>query len=160
MSGWYATERVRVEVPLTDRRILRGDIHLHSGAKHHSGPETPADLFNRPENFFALVLEGEQPLFIAKRHVLYIQLPPQPAIDDPDRASAAMRIELEIEMADGSLHEGVVMYELPPDRPRALDFLNNAPPFFSLWAPDGVRVVNARLLRSAAPLVDTRRASS
>ncbi|MFN0181970.1 MAG: hypothetical protein ACKVZ0_24470 [Gemmatimonadales bacterium] len=159
MTGGFATERQRVEVHLVDRRVLHGVIHLQGGARHHSGPETPADMLNRTEEFFALVLDGEQPLFLAKRHVLYVQLPAQPAIDDPDRASAARRIELEIELADGSLHEGVVMYELPPDRPRALDFLNTAPAFFPLWAPDGVRVINASQLRTASPLVDTRRAS-
>lgn len=159
-SRWMTTRRERVEVRLTDRRPLIGDIYLQPTARLHAGPETATDLFNRDEPFFALMLEGEQPLFVAKAQVLYVQLPPQPAIDDPERASAARRIELEIELADGSLHEGVVMIELPPDRLRALDFLNVAPSFFPLWSPESVRIINRTHLRAASPLVDIRRATS
>lgn len=158
-TGWMTTQRQRVEVRLIDRS-LRGDIHLQPVARLHAGPETPGDLLNRNENFFALMLEGEQPLFIAKAQVLYLELPAQSAIDDPDRASAARRIELEIELADGSRLEGIVMIELPPDRLRALDFLNAAPDFFPLWSPESVRIINRHHVRAASPLVDIRRATA
>ncbi len=158
-TGWMATQRQRVEVRLTDRSV-RGDIHLQPVARLHAGPETPGDLLNREESFFALMVESEQPLFIAKRHVLYVELPAQPAIDDPDRASAARRVELDVELSDGSHLEGVVMIELPPDRLRAIDFLNAAPEFFPLWSPACVRIVNKRQLRAAGPLVDIRRATT
>ncbi len=160
MSEWLSTRPERVDVHLTDRRVLSGVIHLQMTARHHSGPETPVDLLNREELFFALVLEGEQPVFVAKRQVLFLRLPPQPAIGDPDRASAARRIELEIELADGTLLEGIVMIELPPDRLRALDFLNSAPEFFALWTTEAVRVVNRNHIRAASPLVDIQRASA
>ncbi len=160
MSEWLSTRPERVDVHLTDRRILSGVIHLQMTARHHSGPETPVDLLNREELFFALMLEGEQPVFVAKRQVLFLRLPPQPAIEDPDRASAARRIELEIELADGTLLEGIVMIELPPDRLRALDFLNSAPEFFALWTTEAVRVVNRNHIRAASPLVDIKRASA
>lgn len=158
MTAWGTTERLRVEVHLANRRVLPGDVHIQSGTRTHGGLETPSEMLNRPERFFALILETGQPLFIAKQHVLYLQLPPQPAIDDPDRALVAHRFELELELSDGSLHEGVVMSELPPERPRALDFLNATEAFFPLWAPDGVRIINARQLRSASPLSDGNRA--
>jgi hypothetical protein len=154
------TQRLPVEVCLTDRRTIKGDIHLQPVARMHAGPETPSDLLNRDESFFALMLEGEQPLFVAKGQVLYLELPSQPAIDDPDRASVARRIELEIELADGSKLEGVVMIELPPDRLRALDFLNSAPEFFPLWSPHWVRIVNKHHLRAASPVVDIGRAAT
>ncbi len=158
MSEWLSTRPERVDVHLTDRRVLSGVIHLQMTARHHSGPETPVDLLNREELFFALVLDGEQPVFVAKRQVLFLRLPSQPAIEDPDRASAARRIELEIELADGTLLEGIVMIELPPDRLRALDFLNSAPEFFALWTTEAVRVVNRNHIRAASPLVDIKRA--
>lgn len=158
MSDWLSTRREQVDVYLTDRRILSGVVHLQMTARHHSGPETAVDLLNREELFFPLVLEGEQPVFVAKRQVLFLRLPTQPAIEDPDRASAARRIELEIELADGTLLEGIVMIELPPDRLRALDFLNSAPEFFSLWTAEAVRVVNRNHIRAASPLVDIKRA--
>lgn len=160
MSAWATTERLRVEVHLANRRVLIGDIHLQAGTRTHGGWETPSEMLNRPELFFVIILEGGEALFIAKQHVLYLQLPPQPAIDDPDRALVAHRFELELELSDGSLHEGVVMSELPPDRPRALDFLNASEAFFPLWAPDGVRIINAGQLRSVSPLLDPSRAQA
>lgn len=158
MTEWMSTRREHVDVHLTDRRVLSGTVYLQLTARHHSGPETPADLLNRDELFFVLVLDGEQPVFIAKRQVLFLKLASQPAIDDPDRASAARRIELEIELADGTLLEGIVMMELPPDRLRALDFLNSTPEFFAVWTPETVRVVNRNHIRAASPLVDIKRA--
>lgn len=158
MTEWLSTRPQRVDVHLTDRRVLSGVIHLQMTARHHSGPETPVDLLNRDEWFFVLVLDGEQPVFVAKRQVLFFKLPSQPAIEDPDRASAARRIELEIELSDGTLLEGIVMIELPPDRLRALDFLNSAPAFFALWTTEAVRVINRNHIRAASPLVDIKRA--
>lgn len=160
MNAWVSTRRVRVDVLLTGHRTITGDIHLQPYAERHSGPETAVDLLNRGELFFAVTLEGEQPLFLAKSQVLYLKLPPQPAIDDPERASVARRIDLEIELADGSLVEGLVTFELPPDRPRVLDFLNLAPSFFVMWSPESVRIINREHVRAVSPLVDLSRAAS
>jgi len=160
MTEWFSTRTQRADVHLTDRRVLSGVVHLQLMARHHSGPETPVDLLNREDRFFALVLGGEQPVFVAKGQVMYLTLPPQPTIEDPDRASAARRIELEIELGDGTMLEGVVMIELPPDRLRVLDFLNSAPEFFALWTPEAVRVVNRNHIRAASPLVDINRATA
>jgi hypothetical protein len=129
-------------------------------ARLHAGPETPGDLLNREEAFFALMVDGEQPLLVAKQEVLYVELPAQPAIDDPERESAARRIELDVELSDGSHLEGIVMIELPPDRLRAIDFLNAAPGFFPLWSPTCVRIVNKAQLRAASPLATIRRAET
>lgn len=160
MSEWLSTRRQRVEVNLTERRVLGGEIHLQMLARLHSGPETPTDFLNRDDQFFVLSLEDEQPVFVAKAQVLYLKLPPQPAIEDPDRAVAARRIELEVELSDGTLLEGIVMMELPPDRLRALDFLNSAAPFFPLWTVDAVRVINRNHIRAASPLVDIKRGTA
>ena len=160
MTEWMSTRQIRVDAHLTDRRVLTGGIYLQMVARLHSGPETPVDLLNRDERFFALLLDGAQPVFVAKSQVLFLKLPSQPAIEDPDRASAARRLELEIELGDGTLLEGIVMIELPPDRLRALDFLNSAPEFFALWTTKAVRVVNRNHIRAASPLVDIKRASA
>ncbi len=160
MSEWLSTRRQRVEAHLTDHRVLCGEIHLQMLARHHSGPETTTDFLSREEPFFALSLEHEQPVFVAKAQVLYLGLPSQQVIDDPDRAVAAQRIELEIELSDGSRLEGIVMMELPPDRPRALDFLNSAASFFPLWTADAVRLVNRNHIRAASPLVDIQRGTA
>jgi hypothetical protein len=152
------TRRQRVELLLTGRRVIAGDVHLQLGAEAHSGPESPLDLLNRQEPFFAVTLDGEQPVFIAKSQLLQLKLPPQSTLDDPVRESAARRLELEVELADGSLFEGVVMMELPPDRPRLLDFLNLATRFFALRTPDAVRLLNRDHVRAVSPVAQVSRA--
>jgi hypothetical protein len=154
------TRRQRVEILLTGRRIVGGDVHLQLVARTHSGPESPLDLLNREEPFFAVTLEGELPVLLAKAQVLYVTVPLQSAINDPVRESAARRLELEVELADGSLFEGAVMLELPPDRPRLLDFLNLASRFFALHTSDAVRLLNRDHIRAVSPLAQVSRAPS
>jgi hypothetical protein len=152
MSPWLDTHRQRAEILLTGRRVITGDIHLLLAAENHSGPETPIDLLNRDEAFFAVTLEGEQPVFVAKSQVLSLRIPLGAAGHDAARESAARRLEFEVELADGSLFEGAVHFELPPDRLRLLDFLNLAPPFFALESADAVRLLNRGHVRAVSPL--------
>jgi len=160
MSAWGDTRRVRVDIALAGGRIITGEIHLQQCAEHHAGGETPVDFMNRAERFFAVTLEGEQPLFLARSQVIYLKLSAQAAMEDPVRASVARRIELELELADGALIEGVVRLEIPPDRSRPLDFLNSAPEFLAVWTPDVVRIVNRNYVRAASPVMDLGRVSS
>lgn len=160
MTEWMSTRRQRVEAHLSDRRILAGEIYLQTVARHHSGPETPTDFLNRTDHFFALTLEGEAPVFVAKTQLLYLKMAPDAAEADPDRAQAARRLELEVELSDGTLLEGIVMIELPPDRLRALDFLNSTESFFPLLTDDAVRILNRDHIRAASPLVDIKRGSA
>ena len=158
MTTWGSTQPVRVELLLVGQRSITGSIHLQPGAQHHAGAETPVDFMNRDELFFAVTLEGEQPLFVSRSQVMYLKLPAEPPFDDPDRASAARRIEFEIELADGGLVDGIAALEVPPHRPRALDFLNSAPNFFTVWTRDAVWIVNRNHVRAVSPLVDLSRA--
>jgi len=160
MSDWIDTRRQRCEILLVGGRVIQGDIHLQPLAQNHSGPEDPFDFLNRSEGFFAVTLEGEQPVFVAKNQAVAVSLTAEAAQLDPERWSAARRLELEIELVDGSTFEGVVMFELPPDRPRLLDFLNLAPTFFALWSNDVVRLINRDHIRAVSPLAQVTRASS
>ena len=152
MSAWGSTVRHQVEIVLTDSRTIAGQIHVQPLAALHSGPESPTDMLNREERFFAVTLEGEVPVLLAKAHVLFIKLAAQPLIPDPDRASAAKSMELEIELASGSVLQGVITAELPPERARPIDFLNVALSFFTLWSPDAVHLINRAHVRAVSPL--------
>ena len=50
--------------------------------------------------------------------------------------------------------------ELPPDRLRALDFLNSSAQFFPLRTGNAVRVLNRNHVRTASPLVDIKRGTA
>ncbi len=149
---WGNTLRIRAEVLLTGGRTLTGDLHLQPIAPLHLGPETPGDVLNRAARFFPLTDENDRTVFISKWQVLAVGFATHPPFDDPDRVSAARSIGLRVELSDGSEFAGMVMLELPPDRPRALDFLNEDREFFALHAPEATRFVNRHHIRLVTPL--------
>lgn len=150
--SWGNTLRVRAEVLVTGGRTLTGDLHLQAQASFHSGPETPEDTLNRDEGFFPLTDDSNRTVFLAKSHVLAVGIVAGLAEDDPDRRSAARTIELLVELSDGSELRGTVTTELPPDRRRALDFLNLSSGFFGLSSEGAVRFIHRRHIRVVTPI--------
>ena len=72
---------------------------------------------------------------------------------DPERRSAARTISLEVMMVGGAEHRGVAVHEMPPNRSRALDFLNEAQErFFLLVTPGGSLCLNRQYVRAVRPL--------
>ena len=149
---WGSTLRVRAEVLATGGRRLVGSLHLQPNASSHLGPESPEDLLNRPGDFFPLTQEEGHAVFLAKRQVLAVVIAPEPFFDDPTRASAARSLKLQAELSDGTEFAGSVVTEMPPDRGRALDFLNEDRGFFALRSPDAIRYLNRDHLRVVTPL--------
>ncbi len=146
---WGGTLRIKAEVKATGGRLFTGFLHLLPFASIHLGPETPDDLLNRDEAFFALTDDPEHTIFLAKAQVILVAV--GHAARDSDRLTAARTIELRIELSDGSEYTGTVSSELPPTRARAIDFLNHAGGFFGLYAADTVRYINRIHVRAASP---------
>ena len=49
-----------------------------------------------------------------------------------------------MQLGDGTVLTGLVSFVRPPGRSRLVDFLNEAPPFFTLLEPASVALVNKR----------------
>ncbi len=145
---WGDTIRIKADVQATSGRLFTGFLHLLPLASIHLGPETPDDLLNRDEAFFALTDDREHTIFLAKTQVILVAV--DHATRDPDRLTAARTIGLCIELSDGSEYTGTVNSELPPTRMRASDFLNHAVGFFGLYAADRVRYINRIHVRAAS----------
>ncbi len=152
LHAWGSTLRIRVEVLVAGGRTLQGFLHLQPLASSHSGPETPEDMLNRSEGFIPLTGDDGHTVFLAKSQVVAVGVNEPPSISDPERLSAARSIPLRVELSDGGEFSGTATSELPPDRRRALDFLNHAPGFFALRSGDSVRYLNRAHLRVATPL--------
>jgi len=146
---WGDTVRIKAEVQATGGRSFSGFLHLLPFASIHLGPETPEDVLNRDEAFFALTDEREHTIFIAKAQVLAVAI--EHPLRDPDRLHAARAIGLKVELSDGSEHTGTVLSELPPTRTRAIDFLNHGAGFFALHAADMARYINRAHVRAVSP---------
>jgi hypothetical protein len=143
---------VPAEVVLAKGGVLVGDLHLLARTAYPLDTENPLEMLNRVEPFFALTLAEGGPIFVSKTQVLIVSCWGQSPLADPERASAAKLVALEVELADGTKYQGRSTFELPPSRSRALDYVNGPGQFFILWTGDLTRYVNKSLVRLIRPL--------
>ena len=152
MSDWGTTQRVAAEVVLADGVVLEGDLHLATRTAYHPDTESPLEMLNRPEPFFALTLQQGEVAFVSKAQVAVVSCRDQLPLSDPERASAARLVALEVALATGAEYRGRSTFELPPSRARALDYVNASGSFFTVWSNDLTRYFNKSLVRLIRPL--------
>lgn len=142
MSDWAATERLPAEVQLAEGVTLRGELHLQARVAYHDGAETPLEMLNRGDNFFALsVADGIA--FVSREQVAVVTCaPPQPVAPDAERLNAATRFGLEVVLWGGATYRGWAVMELPPTRARLLDYLNSSGRFFTVATDTETRYLN------------------
>jgi hypothetical protein len=90
--------------------------------------------------------------FVPKTQVVVVSCPGPSPLLDPDRASAARQIELEVVVQGGAEYRGRAAIELHPSRSRSLDYLNGAGQFFALGSDDVSWYINKSRVRFARPL--------
>lgn len=154
MSDWGSTNRLPAQVALVEGVVIDGDLHLLTRPAYPQpgGSETPLEMLNRPDAFFALTLPEGGVALVPKARVLEITCAEDVPPADPDRVTAAKHIELEVIFPGGAEHRGRVTLELPPGRRRALDFMNGEGDFFALWADGRTRYINKLHVRLIRPL--------
>ena len=152
MSDYGQTNRVPALVMLNEGVALDGELHLLGRPAYPPGPETPLEMLNREDAFFALTLPGGIVTFVCKAQVAVIDCREPPALTDPDRLSAAKLLGLEVVMDGGAEYRGRATVELPPNRARALDYVNGPGRFFSLFADDTTHYFNKAHVRLIRPL--------
>jgi hypothetical protein len=152
MSDWGATRRISAEVVLADGVVLEGDMHLVASAAYPLSSESLLDMLNRPEPFFALTLGAGEVAFVSKAQVALVSCRDGNPDADPERASVARLVALEVALASGAEYRGRSSFELPPSRARALDYVNTPGRFFTVWTNDLTRYFNKSLVRLIRPL--------
>ena len=152
MSDWGATQRVAARVMLAEGVVLAGDLHLLARTTSPTDSESPLEMLNRDDPFFALTLPEGGVAFVSKAQVSVVSCQDHAPLDDPDRASAAKLVALSVELTDGVEYRGRSSFELPPARARALDYVNGAGRFFTLWTDDVIQYINKSLVRVIRPL--------
>jgi hypothetical protein len=152
MSDWGATQRVAARVVLAEGVVLAGELHLLARITSPNVSESPLEMLNREDPFFALSLAEGGVAFVSKSQVAVVSCQSLDPLDDPDRASAAKLVSLAVEMTDGIEYRGRSSFELPPNRARALDYINGMGRFFTL-ATDGItQYINKTQVRLIRPL--------
>lgn len=152
MSDWGTTNRVPAEATLAEGIVISGDLHVLARDTYPAGPETPLEMLNRPEVFFALTLADGSVTFVPKHQVAVITCHDQTPISDPDRNAAAKLVMLDVVLHGGGEYRGRAAFELPVNRARTLDYVNAPGGFFSLWTDDVTWYVNKAQVRLIRPL--------
>jgi hypothetical protein len=152
MSEWGTTNRVPAEAMLVEGIVIQGDLHVLARDTFPPGPETPLEMLNRPEVFFALTLPDGGVTFVPKAQVVVVSCHGQTPLSDPDRISAARLVSLEVVLQGGTEYRGRATYELPANRGRTLDYVNAPGGFFSLWSDDVTWYINKAHVRLIRPL--------
>lgn len=151
----------RVAVPaslrLTEGERRQGQIYVMERVPQHTGPETPLEMLNRAEGFFAFRPENGgggagTVLLVTKARTIALSVPRDAAAEDPARLSAAKLAGIELALADGSSLTGWATLELPAHHARLLDYLNaSSDPFFAVTTADAVHLVNRAHVLYARP---------
>lgn len=104
MSDWGSTNRLPAQVALVEGLVLDGDLHLLTRPAYPQpgGSETPLEMLNRPDPFFALTLPEGDVALVPKARVLEITCQEDVPEPDPDRVTAAKVVELEVARPRGA----------------------------------------------------------
>jgi hypothetical protein len=152
MSDWGATQQAAARVVLAEGLVLAGHLHLLARTMSPSDAESPLEMLNREEPFFALTLNGGGVALVSKAQVAVVSCQEVAPSDDPDRASVAKLVALAVELTDGVEYRGHCSFELPPNRARALDYLNGPGRFFTLETDGMMQYINKSQVRQIRPL--------
>jgi hypothetical protein len=152
MSDWGATQQVAARIVLAEGVVLAGHLHLLARTTSPSDAESPLEMLNREDPFFALMLNSGGVSLISKAQVAVVSCQELSPLDDPDRASAAKLVALSVELTDGVEYRGHCSFELPPNRSRALDYLNGPGRFFTLETDGMMQLINKSQVRQIRPL--------
>ncbi len=151
-ENWGSILQEAAEVLLADGVPIDGSLHLLSRTDYPLGPETLLEMLNRSDPFFALTRAGGGVLFIPKAQTAVITCRHHAPPNDPERFSAAKLVALDVVMLGGRELQGRAAIEMPPERSRALDYVNGPGAFFALWTDDVTHYVNKSLVRTIRPL--------
>ncbi len=149
--SWGTTLLVPATLHLSDGTEFGGSLHVQSAVAHHPGPESVVELLNRSEPFLVLILDEDGVRFVPKAQVALVETT-APESEEGDRRSAVRFLNLEVEMMNARVLQGSAESELPPNRSRAQDFLNDGGEFFPLTAEGTLWAVHRTHVRSVRPV--------
>ncbi len=149
--SWATTLKIPATLHLSDGTEFGGSLHVQSAVAHHPGPESVVELLNRSEPFLVLILDEDGVRFVPKAQVALVETT-APESEEGDRRSAVRFLNLEVEMMNARVLQGFAESELPPNRSRAQDFLNDSGAFFPLTTEGTLWAVHRTHVRSVRPV--------
>ena len=95
-----------------------GSIFVRQQSPHHAGEESAQEVFNQDVAFIVLEKDNpEQLRFYNRNSIIRVEYSEQLSSD-------ASPLHCQLNMMDGSIVEGKICEDLPPDQSRLYDYLN------------------------------------
>ena len=95
-----------------------GSLFVRQQSPHHSGEEFPLEVLNEEVAFIVLVKDKpEQLRFYNRNSIIRVEY-------TEESSSDASPMPCQLNMMDGSIIEGTIRENLPPDHSRLFDYLN------------------------------------
>ena len=151
MNQRNVTYRVPARVTINDGTSMEGEIFLQTVTQHHEGCETPVEMLNRPERFFALLLFSGELKLMGKAQTAVVTCDASLWDVDPQRRAISREFRLDIDMIGGQNLCGSAFWELPPTHPRPQDFLNGPEAFFEIIEDGMSHCINRGLVAQVRP---------
>ena len=151
MSQWQETYRVPATITLSEGASIEGEIHLQTLTAVHEGRETPVEMLNRPERFFAVSLPSGDATLVCKAQVVVVTSGAELSEIDPQRLAISKEFLLDIHMIGGLRLSGAAYWELPPLHGRPQDFLNASERFFEITEGRNTHCINRALVGQVNP---------
>ncbi len=118
---------------------------------HADGFETPEELLDRPEAFFAMSAEEGPVHLVSKAQILAVSCD-RSEVPEEDALPLATVAMLEVLTADGHSYRGEASWQLPPAHSRTLDFLNETGAFLTLRTETRAYFINRSHVRVVHPI--------
>ncbi len=144
-------------VPVTMRcrgqQVIKGELFLSLTAKNHTGRQTVLDFMNEPEDFFVLKVSAASAVnIINKARIMDISVPLEVELTEVDMEAMGIKEEpMTVVFNDNFKLAGKSFIDLPPEKSRAIDFLNQEQCFFLLVTDSTAHVINRRHISYVIP---------
>ncbi|MCU0607036.1 MAG: hypothetical protein MUF78_06380 [Candidatus Edwardsbacteria bacterium] len=144
---------VPVLVRFEDGQELKGDLFLSRTAKRRAGQETVLDYMNEAEEFFPLkVAEDRTVRMINKRRVIALEVAAAVEFGDEETATAGAKQErMTVIFKTHHRLSGTGYIEMPPQKSRIIDFLNQGSQFFLMKDGGTAHVCNRKQISYVIP---------
>lgn len=145
---------VRVEIHMGGRGIRPVEVYVAEHLARGYRRQHVADLLAGPEGFLpARDIDGDRYALFNKAVARWIRIPLSGGSLPVEESSVALTDELfeqqhpiAIELDDGETLAGDLLYSLPIDRARPVDYLNQTERFCRLWTTDHLYLINKRFI--------------
>lgn len=156
--------KVPVKVRLRGGSEPHGFMLVDTVAPNHSGPQALSEYLHNADSFVPFFPEASSGVtFLSKDSITVLTVKEDDELGEipegelplvpGDEEEAAPEVRVQMELADGSVLEGELVWALRPDYRRVIDYLNQQARFLVLREGEDLHIVNKHFVKLARPVV-------